>query len=241
MYARIEERSFWFAHRNEVLVAACRRLPPPGVLFDVGGGNGFVTLALRRAGLAAVVVEPGENGVATALARGLAPVVWATLEDAGFTAGSFPAAGLFDVLEHVEDDAGLLRSLSVLLQPEGRLYLTVPAHQSLWSAEDVHAGHFRRYDLGSLTAVLAGSGFTIEHATYFFAPLPVPIWLARSMGGRRVAARVGDEKATLRQHRAGGAAGAVLRLALRAELAVLRRGGRLPVGSSCLAVAAPAR
>ena len=40
-----------------------RRFPPPGTVFDVGGGNGFVTLAIQNAGMDAVLVEPGPEGV----------------------------------------------------------------------------------------------------------------------------------------------------------------------------------
>ncbi len=48
--AELEETSFWFNHRNDVLMTAIRRFPPPGPILDVGGGNGYVSLALKRAG-----------------------------------------------------------------------------------------------------------------------------------------------------------------------------------------------
>ena len=58
---QIEESSFWFKHRNACIEAAVKCHPPRsgGPIFDVGGGNGFVTLGLIRAGFETVLVEPG--------------------------------------------------------------------------------------------------------------------------------------------------------------------------------------
>ena len=56
---QVEDHSFWFQHRNACILAVMSRLPPGGVLFAIGGGNGFVARALVAAGLPAVVVEPG--------------------------------------------------------------------------------------------------------------------------------------------------------------------------------------
>jgi hypothetical protein len=64
-------------------MAILRRFPPPGMLFDVGGGNGFVAAALERAGWQTVVVEPGRRGAENARARGLSRVVCATTDTAG--------------------------------------------------------------------------------------------------------------------------------------------------------------
>jgi len=35
----LENESFWFAHRNRVILEAVRRAPPAGALYDVGAGN----------------------------------------------------------------------------------------------------------------------------------------------------------------------------------------------------------
>ena len=41
---QIEDTSFWFQHRNRCIANCVRAYPPSGVVFDVGGGNGFVSL-----------------------------------------------------------------------------------------------------------------------------------------------------------------------------------------------------
>ena len=53
----------------------------------------------------------------------------------------------------------VLEQMRDRLRPGGRLILTVPAHQSLWSAFDVASGHERRYTLATLSRALRASGF----------------------------------------------------------------------------------
>jgi SAM-dependent methyltransferase len=163
----VEDFSFWFRHRNACILEAVRQYPPAGPLFDVGGGNGFVAKAMQDAGLEVVLVEPGA-GTVNARRRGIQHVVRATLEDAGFIPGSLPAIGLFDVVEHMQDDHKFLETIRIHLSSRGRIYLTVPAYQSLWSGADIVAGHYRRYRRQSLKELLKSVGFEVEFATGFF-------------------------------------------------------------------------
>jgi SAM-dependent methyltransferase len=233
----LEEKSFWFQHRNYCIVEALRMFPPAGPIFDVGGGNGFVSLAIREAGFAAVVVESGPVGARHAAARGLRPVICSTLQDAGFRLGVVPAVGLFDVLEHIAEDRAFLQLLRRLMPASGRLYVTVPAYNFLWSTDDDRAQHYRRYTLSSLGASLESCGFALEFGSYFFALLPVPIFLLRALPSRlwRHTSEFARKQA---EHRLPqGKMGRMLELLFRAELAVLRRKRRIPFGGSCLAVA----
>ncbi len=231
----VEDDSFWFSHRNGVIVDALARAAPPGWLLDVGGGNGAVAAALVRAGHEVALLEPGADGVAAALARGLGPILQATLDDAGLVPGSVPAAGLFDVLEHMEDDVAFLARLRDALGGGGRLYVTVPAFGWLWSHADEHAGHFRRYTPRSLEAALVAAGFRVERTSCFFSFLVPPILVGRTLRDRlrpsRPAADDGGDHRPPRWLRPPVAA------ASAGERAWLARGGALPVGSSVLAVA----
>lgn len=236
----VEDGSFWFRHRNDCIVAAARRYPPPGggAIVDVGGGNGYVSAGLARAGFDVVLVEPGRAGAENARRRGLERVICARIEDVRFDSASVPACGLFDVLEHVEDDRGFLVALRELLQPGGRLYLTVPAYRALWSRDDELAGHFRRYRLAGLTASLREAGFEVELASYFFRITPPAILALRTLPSRLGLARDRIRRETVRRdHLAAGRAGRWLRPLLAAEVTRIARGGRIAFGGSCLAVA----
>jgi SAM-dependent methyltransferase len=233
---QMEDTSFWFQHRNRCIVNCVRAYPPSGVIFDVGGGNGFVSLGLQRAGWDAVVVEPGVAGATNAQRRGLLHVICSTFEDAGFRRHTLPAVGMFDVLEHVEDDEGFLRTLHDAIVPGGRIYLTVPAYRWLWSAEDTYAGHFRRYTLPSLTLTLHRAGFDVEFRSYMFSMLPLPIFLRRSIPHLLGFEGVNTSERAAKDH----GTGPLNRLFDRVfawERSALERRRAIPWGSTCLVVA----
>src|SRR5947207_8312936 len=168
-FAAIEEASYWFAHRNLCILSILRRFPPRDPIIDVGGGNGFVSLALKKNGIPAIVLEPGP-GADVARSRGLT-VIRASLSSAQFRDQSVSAFAMFDVLEHIHGDHDALHEIRRILTPDGFLYLTVPAFRWLWSGEDVNVGHARRYTATSLAKVFKSSGLELVFSTYIFRPL----------------------------------------------------------------------
>jgi SAM-dependent methyltransferase len=236
----VEGSSFWFRHRNRCIVSVVRRLSPGGLFLDVGGGNGYVARGLIESGVQCALIEPGVDGALAAHARGVRPVICATLEDAGLKPGSVGAAGLFDVLEHIEDESGVLRRVHALLVAGGRLFLTVPAYAFLFSSDDVAAGHYRRYTASSLARALKRSGYRIDFATYLFWPLPPAIWLRRTLPSRLGFRRWADPEREASEHAPGGAAERLLRIALDREYRRIEAGKSMPFGGSCLCVASKA-
>jgi SAM-dependent methyltransferase len=233
----LEEESFWFSHRSRAIAAAVRRYPPAnGPIFDLGAGNGHVSRELQRAGFTTIAIEPDRAGAANAVRKGIEPVVCGSLPSSAFRARTAGAIGLFDVLEHVEDDRGFLQALRPYLQPGGRLYVTVPAYQWLWSDTDAASYHSRRYTLASLSSVLDAAGYGVEYSTYFFWCLPLPIWLLRTLPSR-LRRRPAQSFARAFEHRLGAR-----RLRQVAEWSVafeqsrIARGASIPFGGSCLIV-----
>ena len=78
---------------------------------------------------------------------------------------------LLDVIEHLPDDVGALRTVRAGLNTGDHLVVTVPAFPRLWSRFDEIAKHKRRYTVATARAALEAGGFEVERATYFFAPL----------------------------------------------------------------------
>lgn len=236
----VEDSSFWFRHRNDCIAALVSHHPPPrgGAVLDLGGGNGFVAQRLLAEGHDVVLLEPGAAGARNARAhRALPHVVCASLEDAGFHPGSFGAVGMFDVIEHVDDDRAFLEQVRTLLAPGGRLYLTVPCHSWLWSRADADAGHFRRHTLASLESLLEGR-FRIDYASYYFSALVAPQFLLRALPHRLGLDRGGAVLSTEAEH--GGNEGAAVRLMerlLATEVARIRKRQRIPFGASALLAA----
>ncbi|HQZ16505.1 MAG TPA: class I SAM-dependent methyltransferase [Vicinamibacteria bacterium] len=234
----LEDGSFWFRHRNAVLADMLRLFPPDGPMFDIGGGNGYVAKGLEAEGFPCVLVEPGPQGAANGVKRGLKNVVCATVEGANFRPGSIGAAGLFDVVEHIEDDVAFLRSLHSLMRPGGRLYLTVPAFQMLWSSEDDYAGHHRRYSTRTLTGSLSKAGFEVEYISYFFWFLTLPVFLLRTLPSFLGLRKQKPAENHAREHSAGsGLVSRVVDGLLDFERGRMRQKKRMPLGGSCIAVA----
>lgn len=234
----VEDQSFWFEHRLACITTVFSRFPPPGFIIDVGGGTGFVASGLKSAGYETSVMEPGRDGAEAAYSRGVRPVLQMTLSEAGFIPGSIPSVGMFDVLEHIEDDVGFLVNLRSLLAADGRLYLTVPAYSWLWSVDDHAAGHFRRYTDRSLRVVLLRAGFSVIYSSYFFRFLP-PAVLARRTLPTLLGLRRDPAQHITDEHRLpAGFAGRLIRRMLRREVQTLAA-GRLRFGSSVICVAEP--
>ena len=235
---RLEDASFWFTHRNRCIVTAARRFPPDGFILDVGGGNGVVAQALIAAGYETALLEPGSVGAQNAkTGRGLPTVINATIGEAAIRHGSVPNIGLFDVLEHIEDDAAFVRQLREILRPGGLLYVTVPSFNWLWSMADVDAMHYRRYSRRSFTDVLAG-GFEVLYSTYLFERLVPLSMLVRALPYLLGLARPKPEHAYEREHGVGRKWLADLFAGiLDHEVGAIAAGKSLVVGSSLLVVA----
>lgn len=235
---RVEDGSFWFTHRNRCIVAAVRRFPPDGFILDVGGGNGFVAQGLIEAGFEAVLLEPGGMGAQNARrARRLPTVINATLDQAGIRTGSVPAVGLFDVLEHIEDDRAFVRHLTAIVEPGGMLYLSVPSFNWLWSTADVEAMHYRRYTTRTLADAIAG-GFDVLYSTYLFERLVPLFMLMRVLPYRMGLSRPRETHSYEREHAVGSRRVVdALRRILDHEVHAIVVGKSLLVGSSLLIVA----
>jgi len=233
---QIEEHSYWFIHRNACITTLIHRFRPHGTFFDIGGGNGFVCQAIQKMGVDTALVEPDPNGSRHAFERGLKPVISASLGDAGFLPASMDAVGLFDVLEHIEDDQAFLNEMARLIKPGGQLFITVPAYQALWSIDDASAGHFRRYQLKTLCQRLKSAGFKIDFATYIFFLLPLPVFFLRTLPSRwgwRKKIDL-DSQSTRNEYVSDSR---LVNTIFGLELFWLRRLIRLPFGGSCLVAA----
>ncbi len=75
---------------------------------------------------------------------------------------------MLDVLEHLEDPRRALGHVHDLLAADGRLLLTVPAFQLLWTHHDELNRHFRRYTKSGLLADVQGSGLRVLESWYAF-------------------------------------------------------------------------
>lgn len=236
---QLEDNSFWFRHRASCIIEAVKKFHIQNYFFDIGGGNGFVSKALTDVGVLTVLLEPGLSGCINAKERGLNNIICGTLESANFPEASIQSIGLFDVLEHIEEDHSFLTKVHFSLKQNGVLFLTVPAFKFLWSEEDDFAKHFRRYTLSELEEKLKKLGFSIKYSTYIFSVIPFPVFLFRTfpylLGFKK---RQLNMKQHSNDHRErNGILSRLLDKIWKFEVNYVKRGIKIPFGGSCFIVA----
>jgi hypothetical protein len=191
----IEENSEWFKQRNELILSLIKKYKLGDDFLDIGGGNGYQAKAIQEANIFknVVLIEPGEHGCINAKKRGLKLIYKCIFQDFPFRDYNIKAVGLFDVIEHIENDTDFLKDLRMRITPETYVFINVPACQSLWSETDIQAGHFRRYSKRSLKKLASDSGFEIIEKGYFFSYYFIPVFLLRSLPFL-LGVRKGDKK-----------------------------------------------
>jgi hypothetical protein len=145
---------------------------------------------------------------------------------------------MFDVLEHIDDDADFLKRVRRLMPAGGRFYCAVPATTGYgrWKTQLLDIA--RRYQLGELRRKVTAAGFTVEHATYYFAPLVIPILALRAVPTRLGIRGARTAAQSVNEHSLGdGISGRLAQSALDQEFRWLASGRRCPIGSSCFVVA----
>jgi SAM-dependent methyltransferase len=88
-----------------------------------------------------------------------------------------------NVLEHIEDDAGALRSLAELVEPGGSIVTWVPGYQQLYGEFDRKVGHVRRYTPATLADAVRRAGLGVELVKPVNLLGGIAWWLAVRKGG----------------------------------------------------------
>jgi len=179
-------------------------VPPSARVLDVGCGRGRCTLALAEAGYRAVGIDVSERAITEARAAvpGAEFHVPNLSSPMPFADGSFEAAFMTDVIEHVFDPRTVVQELFRVLGPGGKLLISTPYHGLIKNVMialfkfdrhfDPQGPHIRFFSRNSLTKLLREVGF--GSFTYFYLGRVFPVWknlvVTASKGARREPARV---------------------------------------------------
>ena len=243
--AQTEEQHFWHVTRLRIITSLVRQIvagfPPGYQVLEVGCGTGNVTRMLEHEchGGSVTGIDIHGDALAYARLRSHCLLMQGDILKKVFDT-RFHLIGLFDVLEHVECETPLLQRLHGLLADGGALLLTVPAFTSLWSYFDEASHHCRRYSAGGLRNRLTDDGFRVEFLTPYMATLFPILWTARGLRGLMRSGRRSRRSAkdlARSELRVIPVVNALLKAAVSWERRVIERRGRLPFGTSLLALA----
>lgn len=179
-YYRNERQHWWFRARESILRDQMERLISEGTIptrpriLNIGAATGRSSEWLGELGDVVSLEYDADCCRLTRERTGL-DIVEGTILDLPWESGSFDVVCAFDVIEHVEDDAGGVAEMKRVCRKDGIIFVTVPASPLLWSEHDEINHHFRRYRMQELKAlfkgcdVLLGTGFN----SVLFAPIAV--------------------------------------------------------------------
>jgi SAM-dependent methyltransferase len=237
-FADVGERHWWFVARRRVIHAVIAASVPAAspderAVLDVGCGTGEMLEMLGEFGRVrgldfserAVEYCKERLGASVDVAVGRIP------EDIP-TSGDLGLVTAFDVIEHLDDAVGGLRTMYQGLEPGGWLVVTVPAYKFLWSAHDDQNHHKRRYTRRLLRRHLTGAGFAVERMSYFNTLLFPPVAAIRV--GRKLLPGRDETASDLKMP--GDRMNALLLRVFAAEAPIVSR-MPLPFGVSLIAVA----
>ena len=229
----LENSHFWFQARNELILwSVANYFGKPTRFAEIGCGTGFVLRAVEQTFPSTELVgtELFVEGLKFARQRcKQADLVQLDARRLPYR-NHFDVVGIFDVLEHIEEDEAVLTELWKSLVPGGGLLVTVPQHQWLWSAVDVTACHVRRYSARDLEAKVKAAGFEILRSTSFVSLL-LPVMLV----ARRTSARQMDgpwSELSINRY-----LNWLFRMIMKAEFGLIRYGADLIAGGSRLLIA----
>lgn len=181
----------------------CHDVPSGGSIVDIGAGDGFHLRILRDFGdptWRLEAVEPDERA-AEAISDPRIQVHRGFLDEVGLPPDSYDFAMMIMVVEHVDDPAGILRSVHRILRPGGRVGIVTDNIRSVDArlGRRRHWGgyhfprHFNLFSPRSLRSLAAEAGLEVVELKSMMSPVnwtytvhnyladrSAPEWLVRS-------------------------------------------------------------
>lgn len=170
-------RHWYYRSKAAALRQAVWDLAPRKIL-DVGAGSGFFSrhLLAHTGAQSALCVDTGYRADAEDDVDGKQ-----VLYRRDIATADCDLVLMMDVLEHVDDDRGLVKLYADKVPAGAHFLVTVPAFRFLWSGHDVFLEHKRRYRLPEIEAVMRDAGLNVITGAYYFGfifPLAAAVRLA---------------------------------------------------------------
>ncbi len=181
-----ENTHFWHISRREIIRRFLepflrKKFPKQDTVeaIEIGIGNGNVSKELLKLGVPMTGADLFLSSLKFCRKRMQIPLYQVDVLKLPFEE-RFDLIGIYDILEHIEDDALAIRNLYRALKPGGLLNVTVPALRSLWSPFD-ELDHKRRYEKRELVEKLTAEGFKVRRTSFFMCLLFPVVFVVRKL------------------------------------------------------------
>lgn len=182
-YHDVESENWWFKSRRQYIIDLVKDAPKDSKILDIGCSSGMLILDLQEVGFNPsnlFGIDISETAIENARHNGLQNVFVMDAQNITL-AEKFDIIISSDCLEHLQDDKKALKNWNQLLNPNGKLYVFVPAFQSLWSNHDVVNMHYRRYTRTGLKTKIEDEQLQIINSGYWNFSLFLPVFIFRKI------------------------------------------------------------
>jgi ubiquinone/menaquinone biosynthesis C-methylase UbiE len=221
---KAEENHFWFQIRRKwIFDRIMKFIFPPAKILEVGCGTGNVSSFLAQKGYIVTGCELYSEAINMSWPGFLK--VQGDANNLPFKDTSFDIVGLFDMIEHFQDDTTPLKEAIRVLKKGGIIVVTVPAREELWSYRDERALHKRRYTKERLKIAFSKANIKPVLTEYMFMSLYMPMKYLR-----------GKSKKNNNQFKINKLVNPLLKGIFNIER-LISKGLPLPIGTSLIVVA----
>jgi len=181
----LEESYWWFVGKQFLVRDNFKRLAINSFnndkILDIGCGTGIVLKILKNFGTS-FGMELSSEAIHFLIRRDLKLIARSDANQSiPFKNHTFAAITCLDVLEHLDNDLTLLREAVRVCKPGGKILITVPAFDILWSAHDEALHHKRRYTRKQILKKVCPLNCTVIKASYYNTCLFLPIFTFRKL------------------------------------------------------------
>jgi SAM-dependent methyltransferase len=166
-YRNLHENHWWWRSRERYVLDIITDMGLSGGanILDIGCGDGLFFDALSKFGTP-FGVEP--DGTLLSDTRWQNHIFQTPFDETFRPDRRYRLILLLDVLEHLDGDLSALRQAVDLLEPDGKIVVTVPAMMSAWTAHDTVNHHRRRYRKSQFKSLCESAGLKVTHCRYYF-------------------------------------------------------------------------
>jgi 2-polyprenyl-3-methyl-5-hydroxy-6-metoxy-1,4-benzoquinol methylase len=188
--AALEEHNWWYKARRDLLNRLLKRYALSAqYALDAGCGVGSNLAVLQAHARNVCGIDISKDAIELCSKKGYAELRHVSINQ--FVSNrTYGIITCLDVLEHIENDGEAVKALSGLLQKDGLLIVSVPAHAALWNDNDDFSHHRRRYSRAGLVKMFSVPGLEILKVNYWNQLLFFPALIFYGIQRRRAQKKI---------------------------------------------------